>query len=286
MRRGLAVAVYLGALVGALVGSLACSGASRSAPSQSAVPPSFSADSYMARVQHRGQLVVGVKYDTPPFGNLDPITNQVEGFDADLGRELASALFGEGGKVRFSEAISRNRIPLLLDDKVDVVLSTMTITDERKQEIDFSEPYYIAGQSILVPKGSPIQSVNDLNGRTVASGQGTTSVQTIRERAPSATLLLLPTYAEAVAALKDQRADAVSSDDGILMGMILQDPTLQMVGGLLSEEPYGAGIKKGRPEFVAFVNQVFDQLKTSGGWVALYRQHLAPLSGFVLEPPR
>jgi putative glutamine transport system substrate-binding protein len=107
----------------------------------------------MAKIQQRGQLIVGVKYDTPPFGSLNPINNQVEGFDPDLARELARALFGDETKVRFDEAVSRNRIPFLQEDKVDVILSTMTITDERKQEIDFSKPYYLAGQSILVSKG-------------------------------------------------------------------------------------------------------------------------------------
>jgi ABC-type amino acid transport substrate-binding protein len=70
------------------------------------------------------------------------------------------------------------------------------------------------------------------------------------------------------------------------MGMILKDPDLQMVGGLFTEEPYGAGIKKGRPEFLAFVNRVFDEVKTSGRWTELYKKHIAPLSGFVADPPK
>src|SRR5262245_3663366 len=208
---------------------VACGSTTGGAPA-GGKPPSFPADSYMAKIQKNGQLVVGVKYDTPPFGSLNPVSNQVEGFDADLGRELARALFGDESKVKLVEAVSRNRIPFLQEDKVDVVLSTMTITDERRQEIDFSDPYYIAGQSILVKKGSPIKDVSDLNGRTVASAQGSTSEKNVRDRAPSASLLLFPAYAEALAALKDGRADAVSTDDTILMGMILKDPDLQMVG--------------------------------------------------------
>src|SRR4051812_49364580 len=265
---------------------LGCGGATGAMPGKSASLPAFPADSYMARIQQRGQLVVGVKYDTPPFGSLNPVNNQVEGFDPDLARELARALFGDETKVRLDEAVSRNRVPFLQEDKADVILSTMTITDERRQEIDFSEPYYIAGQSILVRKGSPIQSVDDLNGRTVASAQGSTSERNVRERAPGANLLLFPAYAESLAALKDNRADAVSTDDTILMGMILKDPDLQMVGGLFTEEPYGAGIKKGRPEFLAFVNRVFDDAKASGRWTELYKKHIAPLSGFVADPPK
>jgi putative glutamine transport system substrate-binding protein len=284
MPRPLALVPVLGLLALMLLG---CGGTTGAAPGRPAASqPSFPADSYMARIQQRGQLIVGVKYDTPPFGSLNPVSNQVEGFDPDLARELALALFGDEKKVRFDEAVSRNRIPFLQEDKVDIILSTMTITDERRQEIDFSDTYYMAGQSILVRKGSPIQSVNDLNGRTVASAQGSTSERNVRERAPAANLLLFPAYAESLAALKDGRADAVSTDDTILMGMILKDQDLQMVGGLFTEEPYGAGIKKGRPEFLAFVNRVFDELKTNGRWTELYKKHIAPLSGFVADPPR
>src|SRR5262245_45852334 len=178
----------------------------------------------MGRSQQGGELVVGVKYDAPPFGYFNPATNQVEGFDADLGRELARTLFGNPNQVRFVEAISRNRIPFLKDDRVDVVLSTLTITDERKQEIDFSEPYYLAGQSILVPEGSPVQGVNALNGRAVASLQGTTSERTLRRRAPDARLVLFPTATTALAALQDHQVDAVSTDDTLLMGMIGRNP--------------------------------------------------------------
>jgi putative glutamine transport system substrate-binding protein len=283
MWRSRALLPVLGLLALALIG---CGSVTGGAPAKTASQPSFPADSYMARIQQRGQLIVGVKYDTPPFGSLNPVSNQVEGFDADLGRELARALFGDEKKVRFDEAVSRNRIPFLQEDKVDVILSTMTITEERRQEIDFTEPYYIAGQSILVKKGSPIQNVNDLNGRIVASAQGSTSERNVRERAPGAELLLFPAYAEALAALKDGRANAVSTDDVILMGMILKDPDLQMVGGLFTDEPYGAGVKKGRPEFLAFVNRVFDDLKANGRWTELYKKHIAPVSGFVAEPPK
>lgn len=280
------VLAVLGALLAAACGS-------GSAPNQPVATggapsgrPSFPADSYMARIQQRGSLIVGVKYDVPPFGSLNPISNQVEGFDADLGRELARALFGDPTKIQLVEAISRNRVPFLQEDKVDIILSTMTITDERKQEIDFSDVYYLAGQSLLVKKGSPITGVDALAGRTVASAQGSTSEANIRQRVPNANLLLFPAYAEALTALKDNRADAVSTDDTILMGMILKDPELQLVGGLFTEEPYGAGIKKGRPEFVAFVNGVLAELKANGTWTELYKKHIAPLSGFVPEPPK
>src|SRR5437763_16203235 len=125
MFRGVAAAVC----VGAMLWLLGCSAIPWGAPRESGSPPNFPADSYMARIQQRGQLIVGVKYDTPPFGSLNPVSNQVEGFDPDLGRELARALFGDEKKVRLDEAVSRNRVPFLQEDKVDIILSTLTITD-------------------------------------------------------------------------------------------------------------------------------------------------------------
>src|SRR5215207_4300685 len=148
--RLLSVLVALGALLATACGSgspaskpVATGSGAPAAQSAPAARPSFAADSYMARIQQRGNLIAGVKYDTPPFGSLNPINNQIEGFDADLARALARAIFGDAGKVQFLEAISRNRIPFLQEDKVDVILSTMTITDERKGEIDFSDVYYM-----------------------------------------------------------------------------------------------------------------------------------------------
>ena len=109
-----------------------------------------------------GKLVCGVKFDVIAFGFQNPTSSEVEGFDADLCREIAAAL---GVEPEFIEAISANRIPFLQEDRVDIVISTMTRTDERLVEIDFSKIYYVAGQKILVKSDSPYQSVDDLVSR-------------------------------------------------------------------------------------------------------------------------
>ncbi len=247
----------------------------------------------MAAIVQRGRVVIGVKYDAPPFGYLNPVTNKVEGFDVDIGKELVKALFGpharfEGkdANVEWMEAISRNRIPFLQEDKVDLIISTMTITEDRKQQVDFSEVYYMAGQGLLVKKGSPIKGIADTAGKTVCSAQGSTSEQTVRNKQPQARLLLFGNYSDCQLALGDGRADAISTDDTILMGMVLKDPSLLMVGGLFTEEPYGIGIKKGRPEFVRFVNEALAAMKKDGRWKAIYQANLGKLTGLDPEPPK
>ena len=103
-----------------------------------------------AEIQEEGTITIGVKFDVPPFGLNNPQTGEVEGFDVDLGNYIADRL---GVEAEFREATSDNRIPLLVDGTIDLILSTMTITEERDLEIDFSEPYYVANGDVLVPGG-------------------------------------------------------------------------------------------------------------------------------------
>lgn len=242
---------------------------------------------YLDVIKNRGKLILGVKFDVPTFGLKNPMTNHVEGFDTDIGRELAKVMLGDVEKVEFVEAVSSNRIPFLQEDKVDLVISTMTISDARKKEIDFSDPYYMAGQSLLVAKGSPIKSVADLNGKNICTAQGSTSEKNVREKAPNAKLTLFAGYSECYTALENGQVDGVTTDDIILFGLKLRAvDKFELVGGQFTTEPYGIGMKKGRPELVAFVNTVLTAMKTDGRWKALYDKHLKPASGISVDPPK
>src|SRR5918999_124247 len=121
---------------------------------QAAEAEQFPANSTLGKIQERGEITIGVKFDVPPFGFNNPQTDEVEGFDVDIGRFIAEEL---GVEPNFIEAISDNRIPFLERGTVDLILSTMTINAERDMEIDFSEPYYIARGRILVPGDSGIK---------------------------------------------------------------------------------------------------------------------------------
>src|ERR687892_950124 len=207
----------------------------------------------MAELQNAGEITIGVKFDVPPFGFQNPQSGEVEGFDVDLGKAIAESL---GVQPNFIEAISDNRIPFLQDGTVDLILSTMTITGERDLEIDFSEPYYIAGGRVLVPQDSDIQGVEDLGGTRVCTARGSTYQQSIKQETPDAELRLIDTYSECFELIQDGAVDAVSTDDVILTGMIAQDDTLQMVGEEFTTEPYGAGVPEGDAEFKEFVDGV------------------------------
>ncbi|MBV9790148.1 MAG: glutamate ABC transporter substrate-binding protein [Chloroflexi bacterium] len=231
--------------------------------------------SALRAIQDRGKLIAGVKYDVPLFGFLNPTTNKVEGFDVEIAREIAKKIFGNPDAIEFKEAISKNRIPYLTDGTVDIVVSTMTANAERAEQIDFSDTYYVAGQSLLVKKGSDVQNIDGVKGKVVATVKGSTSEKNIREKAPEATVELYDTYADAVQALQSGRADAVTTDDIILYGFQSQNKDqLEVVGGQFTKEPYAIGIKKGSTELTEVVNTTLREIKDSGRWGEIYKQFI------------
>jgi glutamate transport system substrate-binding protein len=243
----------------------------------------FPADSTLGKIQAKGEITIGVKFDVPPFGVKNPQTGDVEGFDVEMGKAVATKL---GVKPKFIEAISDNRIPFLEDGTADLILSTMTINEERVEQIEFSDPYYIARGRVLVPGDSDIGGVEDLAGKNVCTALGSTYEANLKKQAPEAKLKLVDSYSECLELIQNGAVDAVSTDDVILTGMIIQDDTLKLVGDPLTQEPYGAGIKKGETEMVEFVNGVFQELKDNGTWMKLYEQWIGKYTGEPGEPPK
>lgn len=265
--------------------------------STSTIPPNSTASTdyskipatggYLTTIQERGRLIIGTVPNNPGFAVKNTTTGQLEGFDADIAREFARILLGDATKVDFIELISPNRIPALQQDSVDLVISTMTITEARKQQIDFSNVYYQAGQSLLVRKNSPIKGITDLPGKSVCTVRDTTSEKGILEKAPQATLRTLTTYPACVNQLELGVVDAVTTDDVILFGFKLEKPDkFDIVGGQFTQEPYGIGVKKGRPELLKFVNDVVGEMKKNGRWQTFYDKHIKPATGATASPPQ
>ena len=243
----------------------------------------FDAGTTLGDIQAKGEITIGVKYDVPPFGFKNPNSGKVEGFDVDLGQAVADAL---GVKPNFIEAISDNRIPFLEDGTADLILSTMTINEERVGQIDFSDPYFIAHGRILVKSDNEeIKGVEDLAGKTVCTALGSTYEATLKKQAPDAKLKLVDGYSECLELIQNGGVDAVSTDDVILTGMIIQDDTLKLVGDELTNEPYGAGIKKGEAEVKEFVDKVFSDYKSDGRWDAAFEKWIGKYTGEKGEAP-
>ncbi len=239
------------------------------------LPSRAADDNSLDAIKKRGTIKIGVKYDAPPFGSLNPQTNAVSGFDVDIARAIAKKIFGSPDKVELVQVKSDNRIPLVQNGDIDAFVATATITPARMKTIDFSNVYYRAGQSLLVKKNSPIKSYKDLDGKGVCSVQGSTPEQTIRRLVPKANVVVFETYPECLTALRGGRVDAVTTDNVILGGFEAQDPSnLDLVGGLFTFEPYGIGIRKGNASLVKAINDTLADLKKSGEYAKLHQQWL------------
>jgi glutamate transport system substrate-binding protein len=221
------------------------------------------------KIKAKGKVTIGVKFDVPFMGLQNAVTNDVSGFDTEVGKIIAKAIFGtEKGKVEWVEAISRNREPFIQDGKVDLVISTYTINDARKKLIDFAGPYVSAKQDILIYKvdADSIKSVADLNGKKVCSVQGSTSLNNVKREAPKADVIAFNTYSECVEALKDGRVQAVTTDDLILISFAKKFPAFQLVGKPFTDEPYGIGLKKCDTEMRNWINDLIEKSVTNGDY--------------------
>jgi putative glutamine transport system substrate-binding protein len=215
----------------------------------------------------------GVKYDTRLFGMMDIKSRQVKGFDIDIAKAVTEKILGRDGHAEFVEVTSKTRIPLLKNGNIDAIIATMTITDERKKQVDFSDVYFDAGQSLLVKKGSPIKSVKDLNASTtVLAVKGSTSAANIREHAPDARILELENYAEAFTALQSGQGQAMTTDNAILLGMADENPDYTLVGGTFTNEPYGIAINKGQEPFLKAVNKALEEMLKDGTYDKIYHK--------------
>ncbi len=243
------------------------------------VPGDFDPASTMAAIVERGRLIVGVSGDTLLFGTRNPLNGRLEGFDIDMVKQVAVALFGEGGdeNIEYKVITYAQRLPSLEADDVDIVAHTMTINCNRWLRIAFSSEYFSAGQKLLVKTGSPITGKDTLigSGARVCAPEGSTNIDEISK--PEYTgieVVGTPDISDCLVAMQQGEVDVVTGDDTVLAGFAAQDPSTQVVGDAFTEEPYGLGINRGEVDFVQFVNGVLAEIRTDGRWAEIYQRWL------------
>ncbi|MEU6712084.1 glutamate ABC transporter substrate-binding protein [Nonomuraea sp. NPDC046802] len=232
----------------------------------------FPEGSTMARIRDRGVLVVGIKFDQPMFGYKDPAGGRITGFDAEMARLVAKDLTGSERNIRFIETVSRQRENFLSQRVVDIVIATYSITPARAERVAFSDPYYYAGQDLLVRAGdTSIGELADLDGKIVCTVAGSTSVERLRERVPGADVEIVDAYSECVPALINGRVDALSTDDTILLGLLAQHPdALRLVGKPFGREPYGIGVNRQDTAFRDYLNGLIARWLRDGEWESAF----------------
>jgi polar amino acid transport system substrate-binding protein len=237
-------------------------------------PGAMPAGSTMAAIAAKGRLVVGVNQNTFLFGYRDATTGQIVGFDVDIAREVARAIFGDPNRIQLVATTSAQRIPYLQGNQVDIVANTMTMNCVRWKDVNFSTDYYDAGQRVLVPRGSTVKGIDDLGGKKVCAAAGSTSIANIAARKSTPIPVSVNDWTDCLVLLQQGQVDAISTDDSILAGLANQDPTTQLVGDRFTSEPYGLAINKGATDFTRFVNGVLARMRSDGTWAAIYTHWL------------
>jgi polar amino acid transport system substrate-binding protein len=220
-------------------------------------------------VKKRKKWLIGVKCDFSPFGFIDVRGNN-EGYDVQVARRFASLAFANKKKVDFTCVTTPSRIPTLMSGRVDIIVSTLTWTAARAEQIDFSIPYYSATGRLLVPNNSSV-NVPNLAGKTVVTTRGAIYATWTANCFKDTKLLQVDSPALAVAAVKDGRADTFMFDDAFLLGVATQDRDLRLTGDKFLNVPWGIGIRKGDTAMSRWVNAALRYMKKKDEFVKILR---------------
>lgn len=239
----------------------------------------------MERFQSTGRLIAGVSFDIPGMGYKNPATGAIEGFEADLARAMGEKILGSADRVDFFQVTDAERIADLETGKADFVVSQLTITPDRAAAVDFSVPYYVTREALLVPKGSPITRFEDLKGKRIAVTDGSVSLRRMTTALPSlpgATLVLTPLSAGNLAAIDKGEADVASNDmvNLTLLRAGSPDPgryAIIDIGARFDPKPFGMAVKKGDHVLVGLLSEAIEGLKAAGAIDKLLDKALASL---------
>jgi ABC-type amino acid transport substrate-binding protein len=238
--------------------------------------------STLEKINETGTLTIGTRTGSPPFGYVNA-KNEWVGFSIDLVDELIKPAIekklGKSIKVEKKESTPPTRIPLLSSGAVDLIAETMTDTRTRRDSVDFTLTYFVTGAQFLVKKGSPIKGIKNIDGKRIASQQGSTNARIIRERAPKAVLREFPDQPAAFQALVQGQVDAYTNDGIQLAGLKAKSPNpaqWDIVGDFYSYEPYGMALRKGDADFRNVVNGGLMDGIESGKFFEIYEKWFGP----------
>jgi glutamate transport system substrate-binding protein len=284
--------------VGVLVGGLALAGCGRegSPGSSPAVEQTTEANVTVEgsptfdKMKQRDMVVIGVKEDQPGLGLKDPTTGQFSGFDVEIARLIAAKLgFDPENKIEYKPIPSASREQAIVNGDIDYYVGTYSITDQRKQQISFAGPYFLAGQDLLVRRDDmSITGPDTLKGKKVCSVTGSTPIQRVRDQqlTEDANIVEFRTYSECVTKLDQSEVDAVTTDDAILKGYAAQEPQkFKVVGKTFSTEKYGIGLPKDDTALRNKVNDILQEAIDTGEWKTIYDATLGQ-SGSPATPPK
>jgi polar amino acid transport system substrate-binding protein len=222
-------------------------------------------------IETRQQLLIGLCPDLPGMGCWNSERNTFEGFEPELARCLTQELMGAAEQATWSPVTPGERIPKIVQGELDMVLSQLTITPERLEIVDFSDPYLVAYEAVLVAEGSPFQSLEDLRGKTVAVAEDTASFHRYTKLHPEIHLVTTAKESDGVHLLLAGKVEGVANDNVNLEGLLATMPKSDVaqlrtfdVSASFDPKPFGVCLRKGSPIFLTKLNQAIAKLKANG----------------------
>ena len=237
---------------------------------------STSAQPTLEKIDKSGVLIIGTRTGSPPFAYVNK-NNEWVGFSIELvEKAVVPALAKKLNKqirLEKKESAPQTRIPLLTSNAVDFIAETMTDTQSRRDQVDFSLTFFVTGAQFLVKRGTPIKNIQSVAGKRIAAQQGSTNAKIIRERVPTAKLLEFPDQPAAFQALAQGQVQAYTNDGVQLAGLRAKAPRpdeWSVVGEFFSYEPYGMALRKNDSDFRQVVNVGLMDAVSSGLYFQLY----------------
>jgi len=236
----------------------------------------------LARIKNANIVHVGYRESSPPFSFLDeanrPIGYSLELCEA-IVEEIAAEVDAPDLKIDYVKVTSDDRIPAVLQNKIDLECGSTTANAERSKQVAFSPLIFVAGTKLMVAKSSPISAATDLKGKTVVVTKGTTNEQAMRNVDKKFQLGLnivsAADHEQSYQMLADGKVDAFATDDILLYGLIARHKSqdkFRVTGDYLSYEPYGIMFRKGEPEFAGVVERAFRKLGSNHDLIPLYEK--------------
>ena len=190
-------------------------------------------------IKERGEVIIGVRQDTRPFGFLE--NGVPSGYEIDLANIIAERLDVEPKLVPLT---AQERIGKLTGREVDMLIATMSVTPQRQRVLEFSLPYYVAGQALMVRQGTKGTTLPEFNGKRMIIVFGSTGERNLRRNLHDAQIIGHKTYIEAYEAMKRGEGDAMMADDTVLMGLAIGDSSVKILQKRYSREPYAVAFRK------------------------------------------
>lgn len=234
-------------------------------------------------IKERGTVKIGVFSDKAPFGYVDS-SGENQGFDVYIAKRFAKDLLGDESKVEFVLVDAASRVAYLESNKVDIIMANFTVTDDRKEKVDFANPYMKVSLGVVSPENAPIKSADELKDKKIILAKGTTAETFMTENYPDVELAKYEQYSEIFQALKDGRGDGILSDNTEVIAWAKDNPAFTVgISSIGSEDTIAPAVAKGNTELKEWINSELQSLGKENFVHKAYEETLKSVYGDEFE---